>query len=567
MKKIKCEICKIEFESYNSFTIHVPKIHNVTNLDYYKTYIGDNKCKNLNCLNETEFISFSKGCRKYCSRKCSAIGSLEDRKNTCLEKYGVDHPLKSDIIKSKTKNTNLEKYGVEYTHQNPEIFKKVKYTWENKYGVENISQLAIIKDKKVKTSLNNFGVENPMQSEKVRLKLQNTIMNLYGVDNFSKTSEYKIKVKNTLINKYGINYNKIIQNKLLKIRRHKNKENLYKMLNYLDLDILDIDEYLNNKSKIKFKCKVCNHIIENTWNHIQQGYNCPKCNPRVSNVSKIEKEILEYLKSIINDQIVENDRSILNGKELDIFIPSKNIAIEFNGLYWHSEEHGKDKNYHLNKTLECERQNIRLIQIFEDEWIFKKDIVMDRLSYIIGNYTNKTIYARKCIIKEISTNEKNNFLKENHIQGKDNSSIKLGAFYNDELISVMTFSSGNISKGSKNLSNIWELNRFCTKKGIRCIGIASKLLTHFKRTYNWNEIFSYADKRWSTGKLYKKLGFELNHSTVPNYWYVKGLKRIHRFNLRKNENDPKDIPEYIIRNKEGYLRVWDCGHYKFIMRN
>ena len=215
----------------------------------------------------------------------------------------------------------------------------------------------------------------------------------------------------------------------------------------------------------------------------------------------------------------------------------------------------------------CEKQNIQLIHIFEDEWVLKQEIIKSRLKQILGVNNSIRIHARKCIIKEISPKVKNKFLEEYHIQGKDNSVIKLGAFYNNELISVMTFSHGSISKGSKNINDIWELNRFCSNLNYHVPGIASKLLSHFKRNYEWKEIFSYADRRWSEGNVYFQLGFELEHITKPNYWYIKNGLRIHRFNLRKKPDEPKDIPEWILRAKEGYHRIYDCGHYKFVIRN
>ena len=130
----------------------------------------------------------------------------------------------------------------------------------------------------------------------------------------------------------------------------------------------------------------------------------------------------------------------------------------------------------------------------------------------------------------------------------------------------MTFSHGNISKGSKHVEGVWELNRFCSNYNYRIPGIASKLLTHFKRNYEWKEIFSYADKRWSTGNVYYKLGFELDHETIPNYWYIKNFQRIHRFNLRKRPDEPKEIPEWVLRQEEGYLKIWDCGNMKFVLK-
>ena len=211
--------------------------------------------------------------------------------------------------------------------------------------------------------------------------------------------------------------------------------------------------------------------------------------------------------------------------------------------------------------------NYILISIFEDEWLLKKDIVKERLKHILGvSSLKQKINARQCKIKEITTDIKNSFLDIYHIQGRDSSVIKLGAFYNDELISIMTFSHGNISKGSRTNDKIWELNRFCNNYNYHIPGIASKLLTYFERNYEWEEIFSYADRRWSNGNVYFKLGFELSHITTPNYWYVKGIGRIHRFSLRKKEDEPKELTEAVLRAAEGYTRIWDCGNLKFIKR-
>jgi len=272
------------------------------------------------------------------------------------------------------------------------------------------------------------------------------------------------------------------------------------------------------------------------------------------------------LNEINIEKVVYKTKKIIGPKELDIFLPDYNVAIEFDGLYWHSDDK-LDINYHVNKTNLCKDKNIRLIHIFEDEWLFKKSIVKKRIEQILNKNKSKIIYARNCTIKEIDSKTKNNFLEKFHLQGIDSSNIKLGAFYNDILISIMTFSHGNISKGSKSEEDIWELNRFCIDFNYRVIGIAGKLLEYFKRNYKWKQIFSYADRRWSQGNVYYKLDFELDHITKPNYWYIKGYNRIHRFNLRKLPDEAKDIPEYILRKEQGYQRIWDCGNLKFTMVN
>ena len=327
-----------------------------------------------------------------------------------------------------------------------------------------------------------------------------------------------------------------------------------------------------DKFKFKFKCSDCNNefIIDNLYTinmRIFRDINsCPICEPLKNHTSSLELECRQFFDD--NDIEYEtNNRSIISPKELDIYIPSCNTAIELNGIYWHSEIY-VDDNYHVEKFKMCYKKGIRLIQIFEDEWINKKEIVKSRILHILDKCKSKRVHARKCIIREIDSKKKNDFLENYHIQGKDNSKVKLGAFHDDELISVMTFSKGNISKGSKSLEGVWELNRFCTKRDIHSPGIASKMLTHFKKKYKWNKIFSYADLRWSQGKVYQNLGFSLISVSKPNYWYVLGQNRVHRFNFRKStltemENFSDELSEREIMLLEGIPRLYDCGNLKF----
>lgn len=383
-------------------------------------------------------------------------------------------------------------------------------------------------------------------------------------------TEVHKKRQKTNFERYGVtetSRDKEIKNRFLTSIR---KNNFLKTISYLsnfDIELLSNElNYINNQSTLKFKCKKCGLEFEETYFNISQRmYKC-KCEIPHSR-SNNEKKVEDFIREIISDDILTNYK--IENKNIDIVIPSREIAIEYNGIYWHSELILKDPvNYHNNKLELCKRNNYRLIQIFEDEWLEKPDIVKHRLINIIGAGKKEKIYARNCKIESISSTMKNDFLTKFHLQGKDISSINLGAFYKNELVSVMTFSHGNISKGSHSEEGIWELSRFCSNFNYNIIGIASKLLSYFKRTYKWNQIFSYADRRWSDGNLYYKLGFDLSYITKPNYWYSKdGFKRIHRFYLRKTTSDPKDEPEWLIRAKQGYYRIWDAGNYKFILKN
>ena len=438
--------------------------------------------------------------------------------------------------------TNIERYGSTVPSNAPEKREK----WQQEY-------------------LEEHGIEwnkDPSRMEKSKA----TCMERYGVDNGSKADEAREKIsQHRWKDKTEEELEEIKNKSIQSFYNNNHKERVKSILDFLELEILD--EYINGYTKYRYRCKVCNNIFEMRFNSIQFS-NCPFCNPRnIERVSKAEKEIIEFLKSLGVHNIVENSKFIISPYELDIYLPDYNLAIEYNGLWFHCEGGPNSstitERYHLLKTEACQKLNIRLIHIFEDEWIFKNDIVKSRLIHFLNLSKVPKIYARNCIVKEINTQDKNDFLNLFHIQGADSSTIKLGAYYNDELVSVMTFSLGSIAKGSKLKEGVWELSRFCSCSQYNVIGVASKLLEHFKRNYEWFEIFTYADRRWSTGNLYFQLGFKHISTSKPNYWYTKNLERHHRFKFRKKEDEPKDIPEWVLRQAEGYFRIWDCGHLKF----
>jgi len=520
------------------------------------------------CGSNCKFISFNEGYTKFCCRKCSnkSIQTKEKIKKTNVKKFGVENPMKLDEIKNKIKLTNLKKFGVEYPMKLVEIKNKYINSLSKRTELQKYNSL-----KKYKETCNkNFGIDNVAKIDFVKKKKKIACLNKYGVDSYSKTNEFKEKIKQTCLNNYGVDNpskSEVVKEKISKIKKIDYIENkLEKYLEYFQLELLD-DNFLGCTHYHNWKCKICSNEFNQMINSIQGGYLCPGCYPRLSGKSLAEVSIVNFIKEHYNDEIILNSKKIINPKELDIFIPKKNIAFEYNGLWYHSDEHKDfDKNgkfYHLNKTIKCEEQGIQLIHIFEDEWIFKQDIVKARIKQILGVANNKRIHARKCIIKEIEPCIKNEFLEKYHIQGKDSSVIKLGAYYQDELISVMTFSKGNISKGSKIKKYVWELNRFCSNSNYHIPGIASKLLTYFKRNYKWKDIFSYADRRWSDGNVYYQLGFNLVGDTGINYWYVKDFQRIHRFNLRRDKETPKELTEQEWRVSQGYSIIYDCGSLKF----
>ena len=462
------------------------------------------------------------------------------------EKYGVNHFLSSPIILKKKEETNLKNRNVKFPGQDPKVKQKSIETNLRKRGVKYSCQDKSVA-KKISKSLKGFYKDEDNRSKVKELKIK-TNLERYNTEWAIQTDEVKEKSRNTSL----INYRKKVEG----------------CMKDLDLELADSNELNYVTDKVKIKCLKCGKEYINSYYNISLGHGkCPKCFPR-NRPSQAENEIGEYIKEL-DIEIEKSCYSIIHPFQLDIIVPDKKIAIEYNGLYWHSEKFGRGNNYHIDKTNKCKEKGYRLIHIFEDEWFNKMDIVKTTIKNILNCNNSERIHARKCIIKEISPQEKNEFLDKFHILGKDSSVIKLGAFYNKELLAVMTFSHGSISRKKYSSELDWELNRFCSNYNYRIPGIASKLLTYFKRNYKWEKIYSYADLRWSQGDLYYKLGFDLINQTLPDYWYFDGIniKRFHRFALRKKPDEPKDKTEWELRLKEGYVRVFDCGKLKFMTKN
>jgi len=424
-----------------------------------------------------------------------------------------------------------------------------------------------VKDLKEKSYLKKYGVSNPSQAKEVVDKIKETFDLKYGGNPFR---VLKDKIKETNLERYGAKHP---LSKDSELRKSMSKELLERFVSkYKDLEVLDYEEIKTGTCTIR--CKVCSsNFTISKWNLHQRVKNarienpCTVCNP-IGSSSETGIEI--FVKKILEDNsisFVEKDRKILAGKEIDFYLPQHRVGIEVNGLYWHSELF-KDKSYHLEKTKLAAKNGIHIVHIFEDEIKERPSLVTSRIKSILGIYDRK-IFARKCTIREISGEDSKAFLELHHMQGKAGAKIHLGLFFAGELVSVMTFGDLRISLGSKKEDNSWELIRFANKMGYSVIGGASKLLKHFIGAYSPAKIISYCDRRWSNGQFYEKIGFVKIGETVPNYWYVSNSGREGRYNYRKDKlveaGYPMEKTESEIMRERGFLKIYDCGSYKFLV--
>lgn len=326
-----------------------------------------------------------------------------------------------------------------------------------------------------------------------------------------------------------------------------------------------LERYDPETKRVTFTCNKC-HTTNTFVRSLLDRYDrtndykiCHTCNSKYS--SKPEQDILDYIKTIYSGSILSRDRQLLAGVELDIVIPDKKLAIEYDGLYWHNEN-VVPWDYHVKKTNQCEERSYQLIHIFEDEWQHKKEIVKSRISGLLGK--NDRIFARKCEVRQVDSKTTTEFLNDCHIQGACSGKYHYGLYYENELVSLMTFGKSRFAKDE------FELLRFCNRLYTNVVGGASRLLKHFLKEHpEIKSLTSYADRRWSKGNLYESIGFKKVHVTDPAYFYIVDRIRENRVKYQKHKlvanGFDVDKTEHEIMKERGYFRIYDCGTVKYQM--
>lgn len=442
---------------------------------------------------------------------------------------------------SKFKKTCLAKYGVEHPSQLQEVKEKKKSTF-NSHFPKNSKELEDLKKKKNNKHLINFGdkvratrkkhqKENPSFLEEVNLKRKQTCLSKYGVENISQLEE--VKKKKAALAKKDID----------EFMQSNNCTHLKDVVNKYGQSFLPILDSFHT-----FYFKGCRFVSNEDLPEIEKYTKINR-----SSFSKGEKEIFEFIKSFYEGNVIENDRCLIKPKELDIYIPDKRVAIEFNGVYWHSLQ---DKTYHLDKTKACESKGVRLIHIFNNDWYTKRAICESIIKAALGKY-NRRIYARECICQKIDSETYRSFLKNNHLQGSVNSSLRLGLYYKGELVQVAGWGKSRFKKDEV------ELHRMCTLLNTQVIGGFSKLIKHSSLT----SFVSYVDRSLYDGRGYLSSGFKLIDETPPSYFYFKN-KKFNRITLQKHKlknlivNYDSSLTEEENLVLNNFVKVYDCGNLK-----
>ena len=545
--------------------------------------------------------------RKYGVTYASKLTEVQEKaKKTSTERYGGVGNA-SESLRKKAKATIKEKYGVENYSQTEEFVKKSKVTFREHYGVDNPAKIAETHEKAKKTSVERYGVDHYskseefkerqishnrtehgvdhyFQSEEFKQSAKESNESRYGVDHYSKTDEWKQQFKETNMSRYGVSdYSKTEEWKERTIKTNLEKYGYMWEINSEESEErrkqriitfmkLSIEKYnASNISYVKYlggnrhvlHCSNCNQDFEMATGGyyytrlIKNQDACLYCSPLKKLYSFGEKSLLTYIQSIYNGEIIENTRAIIHPYELDIYIPEKNIAIEYNGLYWHSEA-CVDNNYHKMKSDMCKERGIHLIHVFEDDWMTKKNIVCSVIENFLGCGQQKIYYARKCEVREVEYAEMQNFLVKNHMLGRvAGMSHCIGLYDNDELLSLMAF------RCTSKDESICELSRYAIKCGINIKGGAERIFKHFLREYGhlYTRVRTFNENGMFKGTVHYRLGFQYVCDNPPNYMYFDSKLgiRVTKQSLRKVRLSYKKGEKQF--EEEGrYFKVYNAGN-------
>lgn len=365
----------------------------------------------------------------------------------------------------------------------------------NHYGIKKPGELNIIHSRQTKLEL--YGDENYNNRDKAK----QTCLEVYGVDNPFKDKE---KIRQSYIDKYGVDHpmkvnsvkQKMISNTdyaALLAKTHQTSLERYGVNNAATLPEYRkrISESLSETFMKKYGC-TCYW----TSKERKQSYNSAHSKPN------------EAFASLLDTNGVAFEREFPLIRKVFDFKVGKNL-IEIDPSATHNStwsiftSEGIDKYYHRDKSQLAEENGYRCIHVWD--WDDKDKIVNLLLP-------RKRIFARKCEVKEVDLNTTREYLNKYHLQGYAKDAIRIGLYYQDELVSIMTFGKPRYNKNFE-----YELLRYCSSFDV--IGGAEKLFSAFTRKYTPTSIVSYCDNSKFSGNTYFKLGFIFKSKSISKHWY------------------------------------------------
>lgn len=485
--------------------------------------------------------------------------SIKRRKATLMELYGVEHALHSDDIKNKARTTMEDRYGGWYsgTHDHKihlshiadsktteEVAATVttrQNTMMERYGAPTTLECSNLAAKANATSVATRGVElrHNLRNEASYTKFKATMVKRHGAEHPSQSPTIQAAKVDYWIQKYGVS-----NPRMLVV-----EPNVY--------TLLEDQQWLTTQYKEKPIYVIAEElgVDDTTVNKYIRRHNIPLINHK----SRGELEVLAWLHTVYTGLVMTNNRTILKGKELDIYLPEAGIAIEYCGVYWHCDAHSRiTPNFHQQKTADALAANVQLFTIFEDEWKYQQDIVKSTILHRLKLTQYVKIHARNCKVVTVSKQDRKLFLEKNHILGDGRSHLCIGLQHANELVAVAAFCHNAVGEV--------VLNRMCVDRRYSIPGAGSKLLSEFKNLRpEVSTMITFCDLRWSTGESYRLQGWLIEATLPCDYQYTIGDRRYHKFNFRRanisrklKDYDPS-VSEIENCRRHRLFRIWNCG--------
>ena len=489
---------------------------------------------------------------RYGGRSSFSSKEIQDKcRDTYQSRTGYREPLSNPKVHEKSRRTNIDRYGVEYPLQNAEIKSSWEQTNIERYGYRNPMKNSEVLNKTRETCLERYGSTCFLQSDLGRKLTGDAMKSTFGVDWYSQSSEWKA---NRMLDPSKID-------SLIKFEADPEK--------FIDSNFNDVPTLKELAESVGVHDATVGQFIikHNLADKIRYVY------------SIMESEVLNCLRDIDPDISIEtNTHRIITPYELDIYLPDYKIGIECNPTSTHNssintfniDEYPTKYDYHKMKTELCEAKGVFLFHIFGSEWTYSRPVIESMLRNLLSKPIRR-IYARKCKVRELDSSTCRKFLDENHRQGSVNSAVRLGLFLDAELVSVMTFGKMRSSIGTDHtdLSDCWELVRFCSLINTSVVGGASKLFRYFVNNFHPSRVRSFSDRAHTRGNLYSILGFREVRKSDPGYVWVDSRTDIsyHRYSAQKQNikeflhDDSIDLSktEKQIMEEHGFLQVFDSG--------
>ena len=480
---------------------------------------------------------------------CGNAGVCECAKKSMASKISESSATRDwDAVIDKRRATNLEKYGHINAAQTPAIIQKHK-----DYYADPVKSAKAVENLKA-TCMEKYGVTNPNKLEWVRDKIAETNIDRYGVKNVKQCPEINSKIHMTRTKRAEESNGRYLIDATYESMVRKLKSIGY------TLNVKKEDYNGTKVGKYSFTHDMCGTHFTRSFNGLRTDTMCPHCFYTEKKwVSGEEQSVMGYIESL-GIPFTKSRQDIINPYHLDIYIPSFNLAIEYNGLYWHSEKSGgKDTEYHWMKMDRCNKVGLQLISIFSDEWLEKQDIVKSILSNRFGK--SQVIEATACEIRELAIEGAWEFFDKNHIDGGNEGTVAIGLFWQDELIAAINFAPDELSGAQQ-----WQLVQYCPILFKTVNGGLKRLIDYFVEKYRPSVITAINDARWFQGTTFTELGFTYDGITDVHEMYTDYIVRLplekmvmmERYNDVEMEINPENALDV---NKLD--RVWDCGNHTF----